>query len=625
MRAEKLNLAQFYKSVTEQEHEESQYERIISIPTEAIGTLRKELLETLGEDRTKGFLLRYGWHSGISDAIKMKHLNWENAQELMLAGPKMHILHGYLQDANILVNEVDFKNKTMHMEAHWINSYEAQEYIKQFGHSIHPVCHNLIGYASGYLSTILGEKVIVKEVKCLAMGHDYCECICRTVKEWSGKIDKELKYYEANSLINELEQTYEKLLLERDNLNKAYNIHEKLMKEVLQENGLSSIAKLLHEATDLPVLIEDQNENVVTVAGIPYKEAQKRHRPIKINKTELIEQSGVHLKLITPIFLQQKIIGYCSFLYKESMPTELDRMILERAALACSTILLNERTRLNTEHKIRRNFLEDILSGSMCKKEMSKRAYYLDFKLNPPYFVINLNRSKQKNSMKQELVVNEELMNLLYMYFKDRNIHALLAQKAEDIVILISEDTFTESVHQKNKLLKKLLDYCQFKFPQESFRMGVSSSSFSIEDAAQLYNESLAALKVTNSSRNIVNFDSLGIEGILFQVKNDEMIQKFINKKIGKLIEEDKSMELTKTLYHYLNNGCNVHKTARNMNFSISGLRYRLQRLNEILESDINRPNVAFQLFLALQSLILMGELDIEIELEADTEFGTIK
>ena len=47
-------------------------------------------------------------------------------------------------------------------------------------------------------------------------------------------------------------------------------------------------------------------------------------------------------------------------------------------------------------------------------------------------------------------------------------------------------------------------------------------------------------------------------------------------------------MELTKTLYHYLENGSNVHQTARAMNFSISGLRYRLGRLNEILQLDMS-------------------------------------
>lgn len=79
-------------------------------------------------------------------------------------------------------------------------------------------------------------------------------------------------------------------------------------------------------------------------------------------------------------------------------------------------------------------------------------------------------------------------------------------------------------------------------------------------------------------------------------------------------------MDLTKTLYHYLNTGCNVHKTARVINFSISGLRYRLQRINEILQTDINEPNHSYQLFLALKYLILLGELDIETEVDVDSE-----
>ncbi len=79
---------------------------------------------------------------------------------------------------------------------------------------------------------------------------------------------------------------------------------------------------------------------------------------------------------------------------------------------------------------------------------------------------------------------------------------------------------------------------------------------------------------------------------MLLQTKNLDTIEKFAHKVLGNLIEEDKNknMELTKTLYHYLENGSNVHKTARAMNFSISGLRYRLGRLNEILKMDLNTP-----------------------------------
>ncbi|KIL45119.1 XylR N-terminal domain-containing protein [Jeotgalibacillus soli] len=620
MKAKDLNLDQFYKSTTQLGQEDSIYERIISIPTSARAALKHELYETIGMERTKGLLLRYGWHCGVSDAKKMKEVAWDYSKELMLAGPKMHVLHGYLEDVIMPINEVDFEKGTIHLDAIWVNTFEAKEHLKLFGLSETPVCHTIVGYASGYLSTVLGERVIVKEVECKAMGHENCRCICKTVKEWNGEVDNEITYYQSNSLINELDQAYEKLKVERDNLNKAYHIHERLMNEALKENGLSSIVDLLYETIGLPVIIEDQNQNTIAFAGMQEKDSgyKKHNRSKNVKKTELLQFDDGTKKLITPILLQQKIIGYCSFLYESNIPSELDKMILERAALACSTILLNERIRLNTEQRVRRSFLEDILSSQMSKEEIAKRAYYLGFKLHPPFLILNLKRSIKKMLNENELELNEELINQLFMYFKDRNINAILAQKSEGIIILLSEGSLKENFIQIHQMVQKLLDYCAFKFSKCSFSIGVSSSSNAIEDAAQLYNESLAALNVTNKSRNIVHYDSLGIEGILFQVKNEEMIQKFIKKQIGTLIENDKNMELTKTLYHYLNNGCNVHKTARNMNFSISGLRYRLQRLNEILKSDINRPNVSFQLFLALQSLIMRGELDIEIEIESD-------
>ena len=144
--------------------------------------------------------------------------------------------------------------------------------------------------------------------------------------------------------------------------------------------------------------------------------------------------------------------------------------------------------------------------------------------------------------------------------------------------------------------------------------MGISSSYSSIEDASQMHDESIAALKVPNPDQNLVFFDSLGLIGMLLQTKNLETIEKFAHKILGNLIEEDKhkNMELTKTLYHYLENGSNVHKTARAMNFSISGLRYRLGRLNEILQMDLNTPYNRHEIYLALQSLIVLGELEIE-------------
>jgi len=141
-------------------------------------------------------------------------------------------------------------------------------------------------------------------------------------------------------------------------------------------------------------------------------------------------------------------------------------------------------------------------------------------------------------------------------------------------------------------------------------------------NVSQLYEECQSALKIANRHQQIIFFESLGIEGLMFQIKNVGPIEKFIHKMVGKLMEEDKNrgMELTKTLYYYLYNGCNVHKTARAMNFSISGLRYRLQKINEILQTDINLPSVGYQMYLSLQFLIYLGKLDIDLKTQLDKE-----
>ncbi len=45
-------------------------ERIILLSSSAFGTFRKDLIENIGMDRMKGFLIRYGRDLGVKDAKK---------------------------------------------------------------------------------------------------------------------------------------------------------------------------------------------------------------------------------------------------------------------------------------------------------------------------------------------------------------------------------------------------------------------------------------------------------------------------------------------------------------------------------------------------------------------------
>ncbi|MCQ6282380.1 XylR N-terminal domain-containing protein [Bacillus sp. EB600] len=631
MKADELKLEQFYK-ISSPFNQKDPLERIVSIPAAAIGMLKHELLETIGPERTKGFLLRYGWHTGVYDAEKVKELTWEDQREMLLAGPKMHTLHGYAEEVQNVKAEANFNNGSIYHEAIWKHSYEAEEHIKRYGYSDEPVCHTLIGYASGYLSNILGKKVIAKEIKCKAMGNEHCQVLCRTVEEWNEAIEQELKYYEEDSIIDELNETFRKLKIERDNLSKAYDVHQKLVEELLKESDLSGVANALYQHTHLPVLIESENLELLAVAGMSEEEGNlysrqlgqlmnnKKKRDVnQLTQTKVLNDFDNYKRLITPIYLQKEVVAYCSFLYKDVKLQEVDKLILEQVALACSLYLFNERTRVQTELRMQGNLLDDILSNQMTFEEISKKAYYVGFQLNAPYFMISIGNNHQKLTIRDEIEFNDHLNKGISQFLKDRKINALLGQKSGKIMIFLSEGMMLKSGNSKKKFCQALHDYCSSKYPSHDFKSGISSSSARIEEASQLYDESNSALQIANHYQKVVFFEFLGIEGIIFQMKNDPL-QKFIKRKLGTLIEEDKNkdMELIKTLFHYLNNGCNITKTARAINFSVTGLRYRLQKINELLETDINVPDVGHQIYLSLKLLIYWGEIDIDVGTSID-------
>ena len=104
------------------------YERMITIPINARTSLKKELVSTIGEDRTKGVFVRYGWHCGVSDAKKAKTFHWENELELINSGPKFHILHGYLDDVKITDIQYDEENQLKKIDVDWTNSFEARNF-----------------------------------------------------------------------------------------------------------------------------------------------------------------------------------------------------------------------------------------------------------------------------------------------------------------------------------------------------------------------------------------------------------------------------------------------------------------------------------------------------------------
>ena len=286
-------------------------------------------------------------------------------------------------------------------------------------------------------------------------------------------------------------------------------------------------------------------------------------------------------------------------------------MIIDKASLTASIILLNENIKINTEQNIKRSFLSDVLEGRLEKKEIYKIAYYLNFPPDESYWMLTLEKTINQSEMNHEIEVNEELVRHINLFLKERNINAIVSQKSDKIIILIEYSTFKSLCTEPQIFINQLLKHCLRRFVKYVFYIGVSSVIENISQLTILYNETLAALKAKNPKKHIYYFEDLEIESVLFQIQDEILIDRFVNQQIGRLLEVDKDFDLTKTLYAYIENGININNTAKVLSMSISGLRYRLSKISEILKIDLDDTKRVFSVYMALKILKAKSQITV--------------
>jgi two-component system response regulator HydG len=171
-------------------------QRMLLLHSSSVGHLRRELIDTLGMERTRGLLTRAGYVSGARDAQLVRE-RWPNADAatVFMAGTRLHALEGVVK-VTPLAFDFDINRGTYEGEFLWEHSSEDDEHISAYGVGTEVACWSQVGYATGYVTSLFGQLVIFREVDCRSMGASVCRVIGRHAAAW-GDISEDLSYLEA--------------------------------------------------------------------------------------------------------------------------------------------------------------------------------------------------------------------------------------------------------------------------------------------------------------------------------------------------------------------------------------------------------------------------------------------
>ncbi|CAG2161374.1 sigma-54-dependent Fis family transcriptional regulator [Cupriavidus numazuensis] len=171
--------------------------RMVLLHAESLGALRQEFILSVGMEATRGLFTRFGYSAGCRDAelaLKMQPPG-TSVDRLLISGGYFHALQGIVSPPTVVSQNLDIEKGICFIDFYWKNSYEDQLHIEAFGVGFSPACWMEVGYASGFLSTCVGRRILVREVECRAMGSDVCRCIARPVEDWPDA-ELDLAYFE---------------------------------------------------------------------------------------------------------------------------------------------------------------------------------------------------------------------------------------------------------------------------------------------------------------------------------------------------------------------------------------------------------------------------------------------
>lgn len=227
-------------------------QRMLLLHASTLGALRKELIDTLGEEHARGVLVRMGWSSAQSDVELAKRIRGhQSIMDQFMIGPQLHTIEGIVRVDPVSL-DFDVDKGTYYGEFIWSNSFEAEEHKRLYGMADKPVCWHLLGYACGYTSLFMNKPIYYKEVECVGKGDKCCRIVGKPAEEWDDAEELETIFssQSLDDIISNLEFEVEQLKSIAGETLDPGNI-------IADSNEIQQTMYLLHKAaeTDVTVLM----------------------------------------------------------------------------------------------------------------------------------------------------------------------------------------------------------------------------------------------------------------------------------------------------------------------------------------------------------------------------------
>ncbi|MCI1931003.1 MAG: helix-turn-helix domain-containing protein [Clostridia bacterium] len=247
----------------------------------------------------------------------------------------------------------------------------------------------------------------------------------------------------------------------------------------------------------------------------------------------------------------------------------------------------------------------DELRTQTVTNELMEKAFYYGYKSREAYYGIIV--EEDDHLLATQDGVKDKLLLSFFAVFGRLDYKDIFWSEENGCLMFIVAWRNSGNLKQEiSKYMTLLEKDWHSKYYKWSLSIGVGSVFHDIKDAALSLEQAKKALymiRQCHKRHEIRIFEDTGIYRLFFEYNDSSELENIYHSVLGDLLEYDKKndAELTKTLEVFLNCNCNISLTSETMNVHRNTIKYRVKRIQEILNLDIASNNQCFNLRLAFK------------------------
>lgn len=288
--------------------------------------------------------------------------------------------------------------------------------------------------------------------------------------------------------------------------------------------------------------------------------------------------------------------------YDNGELTWVQRDVANRCAGLLTLAVLRDRSRFQAELRIRSELFDELLEGSVTNpNDMVLRSSLVGIDLDLPRVVLCI--AARRPAPNQDTFEPRQVEEIL-KFIRD-HVPGGVATVRNGKVALVLTAPATAGIEDRSALgssmLKNMKPYVDIK----ELAVGVGRLCRSLEDYPHAFVEAeITARQIAlgKVDRPVAVVEDLGLYGVLALSTGGRSLELLIHDKLGAILDADEASrsEYVKTLRVYFENDRHLEKTARALFVHVNTLRYRLERIQELLGVDLRDAPRRFLVELAV-------------------------